>query len=154
MNDFELLRDLRALRGPVEPQTDLWTQIAQRIDIEAKPVVTRRRRWLPLSAAAVITMALGVGVFSLALQHQLQQQNDPFASLEQGMSVKEQIERARMLAANGDPSLASAEVVIDSANSELEQALQQQPDAVFLVGLINRTNAQRLKLSRLGTNAG
>ena len=53
-----------------------------------------------------------------------------------------------------DPRLASAEVVLEAASEELEQALQQQPDAVFLVGLINRTHAQKRKLARLGLNAG
>lgn len=154
MNDFELLRDLRALRGPVEPPSDLWKQIAQRIETENTSAVIPRRRWLPLAAAAAITMALSIGIFSLAVQQQIQHENNPFAALDSNESVADQIQRARLLAANGDPSVASAEVVIDSANSELEQALQQHPDAVFLLGLIHRTNAQRLKLSRLDTNAG
>jgi hypothetical protein len=154
MNDFELLRDLRALRGPVEPPSDLWKHIAQRIEAEAKPAVARRRRWLPLAAAAVITMSFSVGVFSLAVQQQMQHRNDPFAMLNNSEPVSIQIQRARLLAANSDPSVASAAVVIDSANSELEQALQQDPDSVFLASLLHRTHAQRLKLSRLDTNAG
>jgi hypothetical protein len=32
----------------------------------------------------------------------------------------------------------------------LQQSLQQQPDAVFLVGLINRNYERRLKLARMG----
>ncbi len=70
-----------------------------------------------------------------------------------GLSVSEQIQRARELAASGDPRLASAEIVLDAASQELELALQQRPDAVFLVSLINRTHAQQRKLARLGLDA-
>jgi hypothetical protein len=155
MTDFELQRDLRGLRGPREPQHDLWPQIAQRIAAEARASAPpRRRTWLPFAAAAAITLAVSAGIFSLALQRQVDSTDAGFASFEHGPSVQSQIERARELAASGDPRLASAEVVIDVASEELEQALQQQPDAVFLVGLINRTHAQRRKLARLGINAG
>ena len=44
--------------------------------------------------------------------------------------------------------------MIDDARSQLEQAITEHPDAVFLVSLMNRTNAQRMKLERLGSNAG
>lgn len=155
MTDFELLRDLRTLRGPLEPGHDLWPQIAERIAADGRAVAKpHRRRWLPLAAAASIAIAVTVGVLSLAVRHQADAVDPSFTQLDRGPSVQQQIERARSLAATGDPQLASAEVVLDSASDQLEQALQQQPDAVFLVGLINRTNAQRRKLARLDLDAG
>lgn len=150
MNDFELQRDLRALRGPRAPSTDLWSRIAAGIEAEAaRPPARARRRWLPLGVAAALALAMGSGVAMLALDHPSRSE-----LAEVPLTVREQIERARELALTGDPRLASAEVVLDTATGELEQALQQQPDAVFLVGLINRTHAQRRKLARLGMHAG
>jgi hypothetical protein len=156
MTDFELRRELRDLRVSREPQRDLWPQIAHRIKAgsEQPAAPVRRRTWMPLALAAGIAMAVSAGLFSLAQHHQVTVDDTAMASLHEGPSVSEQIERARELANSGDPRLAGAEVVIDSASEELEQALQQRPDAVFLVGLINRTHAQRRKLARLGINAG
>lgn len=155
MNDFELRRELRELRVPREPQRDLWTQISRQLDGgPALPKQIARRPWWPLATAAGVALAVTAGLFSLALQRQDDRQQAGLSSLRDGPSVRAQIERARELANTGDPRLAGAEVVIDSASDELEHALQQHPDAVFLVGLINRTHAQRRKLARLGLNAG
>ncbi|MBX3696255.1 MAG: hypothetical protein KF811_00415 [Dokdonella sp.] len=156
MTDFELRRELRELRVSREPQRDLWPQIAHRLAAgsEQPAAPARRRAWMPLALAAGIAVALSAGLFSLVQHHQAAVDDTAMASLRDGPSVSEQIERARELASSGDPRLAGAEVVIDSASEELEQALQQRPDAVFLVGLINRTHAQRRKLARLGINAG
>lgn len=155
MNDFELRRELREMRVPHEPRRDLWAQIAGRLDgAPALPKPIARRPWWPLAVAAGVALAVTAGLFSLTMQDRDDNQQAGISSLRDGPSVKEQIERARELADSGDPRLAGAEVVIDAASDELEQALQQHPDAVFLVGLINRTHAQRRKLARLGLNAG
>ncbi len=154
MTDFELRRELRELRDPREPQHDFWPQIARKIaaSSQSESVPIRRRRW-PLAVAAALAMAIGVGVFSLALQDHSERTTGTDTASRSGLSVSEQIQRARELAAAGDPRLASAEVVLDMASQELDLALQQQPDAVFLVGLINRTHAQQRKLARLGLDA-
>ncbi len=153
MNEFELQRDLRRLRGDRMPSRDLWPGIAAGIGAVADvaPPARRRRRWLPLGVAAAMTLTVGTGLASLALERR---GRDAIVNETAMLPVQAQIERARELARTGDPQLASAEVVIDTASSELEQALAQQPDAVFLVGLINRTEAQRRKLARLGMQTG
>lgn len=154
MNDFELCRELRELRGPRQPQHDLWPQIAEQISAASRPACgpVRRRRW-PLAVAAALAMAVGAGVFSLALQDGGERRMNAYTDSRSGLSVAEQIQRARELASSGDPRLASAEIVLDTASQELEQALQQRPDAVFLVSLINHTHAQQRKLARLGLDA-
>lgn len=155
MTDFELRRQLRELRGPHEPDRDLWPQIARQI-AGASPLVpaeARHRRW-PLALAAGIALAVSSAIFSLALQHRDGGAGSTLAESRNDLSVREQIERARELASTGDPRLAAPEVVLDSASGELELALQQRPDATFLVGLINRTHAQRRRLARLGLEAG
>lgn len=154
MNDFELRRELRALRGPREPRHDLWSQIARQIaaSTQAAAVPVHHRRW-PWAVAAGLAMAIAAGVFSLALEDRGGRvaSNDP--AWHGDLQVSAQIQRAHELAATGDPRLASAEVVLDVASQELDHALQQQPDAIFLVGLINRTHAQQRKLARLGLDA-
>ena len=156
MNDFELRRELREMRMAREPRHDLWPQIAQGLGsplaVADRPA--RRRSWLPMAAAASIALALTAGIFSLTVQRQTEVASEPAGERLDALSVRDRIDRAHRLATTGDPRLASAEVVLDAANEQLEHALQQQPDAVFLVGLINRTHAQRRKLARLGLDAG
>ena len=154
MNDFELRRELRALRGSREPQHDLWPRIARQIaaTTHAPGEPARRRRW-PMAVAASMAMAVAVGAFSLALQDRNEHFAENDSTSHSDLKVSEQIRRARTLAAAGDPRLASAEDVLDAASRQLDEALQQQPDAIFLVGLINRTHAQQRKLARLGLDA-
>ena len=153
MNDFEIQRRLRELRVAREPEHDLWPGIRQRLGAElpAPAPRARRHRWLPLAAAAMIAAVTTAGLSAVVVQHHAAEAPLP---VQASLSAGEQIERARTLARSAHPDLAGAEVVLDSASSELEQALQQQPDAVFLVGLINRTHAQRRELARLGLHAG
>ncbi|HET9034448.1 MAG TPA: hypothetical protein VFN25_16275 [Dokdonella sp.] len=155
MTDFELRRQLRELRGPRQPERDLWPQIARRLSADFQPAavtVRRRARW-PLAIAAGLVMAVSVGLFSLSLHDRVGSVASEDATLPSELNARHQIQRARELAASGDPRLVSAEVVLDVASSELDHALAQQPDAIFLVGLINRTHAQRRKLARLGLDA-
>ena len=158
MNEFELRRELRGLRSDREPGQDLWPQIARRLQTGESSGVgsipRRRRHWLPLSAAAAIAVSLSAGIFSMAMQGQAFVASADSSERAPSVSVQHQIERARELALTVDPRLAGAEIVVDAANAELEEALRQQPDAVYLVGLINRTHAQRRKLARLGLDAG
>lgn len=158
MNEFEIRRELRELRSDHEPGQDLWPQIARRLQAEgtatAESTRLRRRNWLPLSAAAAIAVTLSAGIFSMTMQKSSFMDSPASGAGEESLSVQVQIERARTLALTVDPRLAGAEVVVDAANAELEEALRQQPDAVYLVGLINRTHAQRRKLARLGLDAG
>jgi hypothetical protein len=153
MTDFEIQRRLRDLRLPVEPSHDLWPGIATRIlAAEAvAPVPAVRRRRLPLALAAGVAVAAVAGVLSLALQRQPDPQ--PLVHGEAtGLPGIRGVELDRI--PGNDPRLAGATLVIDSAQQQLEQALEQQPEAVFLVGLLNRTHAQRMKLERIGAQAG
>jgi hypothetical protein len=156
MTDFEFRRELRELRAPREPARDLWPQIASRISAESTVATMPRRRsfrW-PMAVAAGVVMAITFGLFSLNLPGRSVRTATTETAWPERIDVSQQIQHARDLAETGDPRLASAEVVLDAASSELDHALEQQPDAVFLVGLINRTHAQRRKLARLGLDAG
>lgn len=155
MNDFDLQRELRRMDAPRAPRADLWPGIAARIG--ATPVARPRRRWLPLAAAAGLLLALA------AMPLLLSQQHPPLREVATGTVRPADPALARMTPQTArqladehgiDPRLAGAGVVLDAAHAELAQALEQRPDAVFLVSLLNRTNAQRLKLDRLGARAG
>lgn len=152
MTDFEIQRRLRDLRGPVEPSHDLWPGIATRLNsVPAPALAPRRRHRLPVALAAGLTLAALAGVLAVALQRQPAPTPiaaaDPATLPGVGRVALDQIP-------GNDPRLAGATLVIDSAQAQLEAAIEQQPEAVFLVGLLNRTHAQRMKLERIGVQAG
>lgn len=147
MNDFEIQRRLRGLDTPRTPAADLWPGIAGRI---ATQPARARRGWLPFAAAAAVLAAVGAGGVLLALQRQAAA---PVAATAPTLRMPHDL-RDLARAPAGDPRLVGAAVVLDAAHSELEQALGQRPDAVFLVSLLNRTNAQRMKLDHFGASAG
>lgn len=161
-HDFQWRRQLRDLSGPAQPQRDLWLGIAERIAAEqvqaAQPAPTSRRRWL-VGIAAAASVALAVLTVGVLQQHSATSV-DPVAgtTVEPARRVSERDPAAVIAAVDNqlkqvrtqDPRLAAATIELDAAAEEIRQMLQQQPDAVFLVGLLNRTNERRLKLARMG----
>jgi hypothetical protein len=151
MNDFEMQRRLRAMNTPRAPGRDLWPAIAARI--EATPAPASRRRWMPLAAAAGTVLAIAGSLLVLAWRDRVAAPGD-YAAATRFEPVSPREVREQALRTGRDPRLAGADIVLDAAHSELQQALEQHPDAVFLVSLLNRTNAQRMKLEQFGTKAG
>jgi hypothetical protein len=164
MNDFEIQRRLRELNAPRPPQNDLWSGIAARIEAAeaelATPIAGKRRNWLPLAAAAALLVAVATGSLVLGLHG-----SDHDLTAQSGTQPQETVSPQKLRdfayqardgahARGSDPRLVGAAVVLDAAHAELEQALEQRPDAVFLVSLLNRTNARRMKLDHFGANAG
>jgi len=157
MTEFEIQRNLRAMNAPRVPQRDLWPLIAARI--EAGETATPRashRRWLPLAAAASTVLAIAGSLLFFALHDRAgaPAESDDYAMATQFQRITPQEARDQALRSGQDPRIAGANIVIDAAHSELQQALEQHPDAVFLVSLLNRTNAQRMKIEQLGAKAG
>ncbi|MGN6518619.1 MAG: hypothetical protein ACTHK2_04250 [Dokdonella sp.] len=158
MTDFEIQRGLRQMNTPRMPQADLWPGIAARIAAaDAAPVSApaRRRRWLPFAAAAGVLLAIA-GAFTAYTLEQQRAADAFIAGTASPLPVRVSPRDAHDLsrAPGGDPRLLGAAVVLDAAHAELEQALDQRPDAVFLVSLLNRTNARRMKLEHFGARAG
>lgn len=159
MTDFEIQRRLRDLNTPRAPQTDLWAAIATRIAAsEPMPVAHRRSRWLLPAAATGLLLAVVAGALVLGVRQQDLTQDmaatdaNAFSPKTQRVSPRDAQDFSR--APGGDPRLGGAAVVLDAAHAELEQALEQRPDAVFLVSLLNHTNARRMKLDHYGASAG
>lgn len=154
MNDFELQRRLREFNSPSLPHVDLWPGIATRIAAEQTNtrVAHRPGSRLLLAAAAAVLLAVVSAAALLGIRG-----HDHDLAIASTTTLAPASPRDSMDypgVRGGDPRLLGAAIVLDSAHAELEQALEQRPDAVFLVSLLNRTNAQRLKLHHFGANAG
>jgi hypothetical protein len=160
MNDFEMQRRLRGMNGERTPRSDLWPGIAARIaaaEADAVMATPRRRFRLPLAVAAAVLLAISAGVL---LQDHREPASMPVAVAPSTTDRHESMRISPREAADiartrgSDPRVLGASLVLDSAQDELAQALEQRPDAVFLVSLLNRTHAQRMKLERFGASAG
>lgn len=157
MTEFEIQRNLRAMNAPRMPGRDLWPSIAARIEAgETATPRAARRRWLPLAAAASTVLAIAGSLLFFALHDPsiAPAESDDYAMATRFQRISPQEARDQALRSGQDPRLAGANIVIDAAHSELQAALEQHPDAVFLVSLLNRTNAQRMKIEQLGAKAG
>jgi hypothetical protein len=114
-----------------------------------------RRRWIPLAAAAGTVLAIAGGLITFTLRERAANASDAdYAMTTRFERISPSDVREQALRTGADPRLAGANVVLDAAHSELQQALEQHPDAVFLVSLLNRTNSQRMKLEQFGAKAG
>jgi hypothetical protein len=157
MTEFEIQRNLRAMNAPRMPERDLWPSIAARIQAgETATPRAARRRWLSLAAAAstVFAIAGSLTFFALHDRSNASADTDDYAMATHFQRITPQEARDQALRSGQDPRIAGANIVIDAAHTELQQALEQHPDAVFLVSLLNRTNAQRMKIEQLGAKAG
>jgi hypothetical protein len=157
MTEFEIQRYLRAMNAPRMPGRDLWPAIAVRIEAgETASPPARRRRWLPLAAAAATTFAIAGSLLFVTMRDHTGApiESDDYAMATHFQRITPGEAREEALRSGQDPRLAGANIVIDAAHSELQAALEQHPDAVFLVSLLNRTNAQRMKIEQLGAKAG
>ncbi|QBB69510.1 hypothetical protein ELE36_03460 [Pseudolysobacter antarcticus] len=169
MNEFEWQRQLRTLAQPREPQNDLWANIAAGISAQQQSA----RRVSPMRWAWAAVAILCVGLGSVFVAQQYMTQNDPSniagvaapttsampiaatASSDGSDHLAPRLSRTALdWASPSERHLSGAARELDSATAELQQAMEMRPDAVFLVGLLNRTNAQRMRLTRLSATAG
>jgi hypothetical protein len=111
---------------------------------------------MSLAAAAGTVLAIAGSLLFFAVRERTLApvESDDYAMATHYERITPREAREEALRTGRDPRLAGANIVIDAAHSELQQALEQHPDAVFLVSLLNRTNAQRMKIEQLGAKAG
>jgi hypothetical protein len=144
-NEFQWRSELRKLGGDVEPARDLWPQIAARIAV--RPATQRWRMGLGLAAMLLLTCGASV------IAWRMQSRN--MAAVVQTAQIPPSGDAAPLAwAVPANPALATAARDLDVANTQLRQALDTHPQAVFLVGLLNRTNGQRMRLLRQDVSAG
>lgn len=142
MSEFEWRNGMRKIGGPVEPARDLWPDIAA--GIAATP--QQRRSRLPAFAiAAAVLVACGAALFAWQLQ------TKP-APTQPTLAVVTPPKRVINVVENDDHAprkvLANANDELTDASTSIQQALEQRPDAVFLVNLLNKTNSQRLRVMK------
>jgi hypothetical protein len=146
MNEFEWLRQTRALREPVAPRRDLWPELNTALDAAdaATPAATKpsRRRQGWLLAASVAGLALFAGSVVVHLHEQ-----------PANVATAQATPDAARWHPN-DPRLAGAAVELDAANMELRQAMQQAPDSPALQRLLYRTQKQQSQLRQMEHQAG
>lgn len=140
--EFQWRSQMRQLGGSIEPARDLWPDIAAQI---ATRPTTRQNRWqIAFAIAATLVIALGAGLVA---------QRGNWQTLSADTRAPAAAPTALDWAQPRDAKLAAAARDLDNASANLQQALEQRPDAVFLVGLLNRANGQRMRLLRHNTNA-
>jgi hypothetical protein len=166
-NEFQWRNEMRKLGGAVEPARDLWPSIAARVAAEPADVsaaFSRRRQMVWLAVAATVLIAVGSTLTAYRWQRAATPLPVPANATAAAAptaaataAVAESSERpstALDWAVPADPQLAATAQNLDNASAQLQDALERRPDAVFLVGLLNRTNAQRLRLMRKSPYAG
>jgi len=161
-NEFLWRNQMRKQAEAVEPARDLWPAIAARLATTTASHRRSRRSQIGwLAIAATLVVAGGAGLTAWRWQHAVRVPA-PVAVTEirpdTGQPVASTIATAPELTAldwavPDDPALAASAQNLDNASAQLQDALEQRPDAVFLVGLLNRTNSMRLRLLRKSPNA-
>lgn len=152
-NEFQWRNEMRKLDGALEPARDLWPDISTRIGIqrERRRPSRQQSRQIGFAIAATVLIACGAGLIAQRLQSHAQS----VATIAQQASADIAVPRTALdWATPANPVLASAAQDLDGASAQLQQALEQHPDAVFLVGMLNRTNGQRMRLLQQAPYAG
>lgn len=153
MTEFEWRKQMRDLGGPVQPQRDLWLDITARIEAQQQTTTIappRRSRWI-----GGLALAASVLVAVTAIVHFAPKSGPDQTQLTRVDAAQPALARADAdlkALPNRDPRLVGAVIEVDSATKQLQQSLQQEPNAVFLVGLMNRNYERRLKLARLASS--
>jgi hypothetical protein len=154
-NEFQWRSGMRKLDEKIEPATDLWSAIAARIQLEDRVVpLSSRGAWRQRFAAIAATLVIVSGAGLIAYRAgNVEVASTLPTRAPSGISVN--VPRTALdWAVPADPKLAAAAQDLDKASIDLQAALEAHPDAVFLVSMINRTNAQRMRLLRQSVISG
>lgn len=171
MSDFELLRDLRALRGDESPARDLWPEIATRLadPADAEPTPERSPS-APLRWAMAAAVLLAAGAIAWTMKAPMPaapvapsvareapvDRDSPRFVFEQARQMRSEYSTLRgeldrggeALSPTADPARYAAERQLAQASGELMKALALQPNSPYLLRLLRRTEDARLRLSR------
>ncbi len=155
-NEFEWRSGMRKLDEKIEPTQDLWPEIAARLGRGARGVPASRAAWRQRISAIAATLVIASGAGLVAYR---QGGNGGIASsVLPGTSAAQSGSNPPPTALDWampvDPKLAAVAQDLDKASADLQAALDAHPDAVFLVSMINRTNAQRMRLMRQSAISG
>lgn len=154
MSEFELRRQLQSMRTGIEPERDLWPEVAARIGA-ARPVAVVRRRWAwPEGLAAGIVVAIGAGLFGLHPASNEGVRPIGAAALIERSYAGALAEAGAWAPARGSAPMRRVQAELDGAQAGLEAALAEHPDSPALLALLQRTHEQRLRVARLSARTG
>ncbi|HET6783214.1 MAG TPA: hypothetical protein VFH12_05205 [Pseudoxanthomonas sp.] len=155
MQADEALRwQLRGLRRDLEPQADLWPSIAARIAAAAQqtaaPGKLRARRFAPWAMAASVLLAVGVVWQMMPAAQQQAPAGNPMIR-QQAVSMALDYERAfahLQQQADTHPEMHGAFGELDRSAAQILSAIEDDPNATFLLEQLRRTYARRLQLTQ------
>lgn len=147
-HDDTLHLQLRGLRRDIVPQVDLWPAIEQRIvQAPRRSSVARSgrlRRWLPLAMAASLLLAIGFAWrTNIAPQPQPLIRQHAMVMAQDYRSALQQLDQAPI-----HPEIKPALDDLDHTAAQILSAIDEHPDARFLLDQLRRTYARRLALTQ------
>ena len=154
--DQDALRwQLQGLRRDVSPGADLWPGIAARIastpqQAEVAPPQVNRRRFAPWAMAASVLLAVGfIWQLSPDPNQGAAPQADPLIR-KQAVSMTFEYEKAlaRMGQTQNGPEMHAALGDLDRSAQMILTAIDDNPEARFLLDQLRRTYARRLQLTQ------
>ena len=151
--DETLRWQLRGLRRDLQPQADLWPGIAARIAAAPRQAAAngepRARRFVPWAMAASLLLAVGVVWQMMPAAQQQAPAGNPMIR-QQAVSMALDYERAfaRLQQADTHPEMHSAFGELDRSAAQILSAIDDDPDATFLLEQLRRTYARRLQLTQ------
>ncbi len=153
--DEQLRWQLRGLRRDLEPQADLWPGIAARIaatpqQAAAAAGTPRVRRFAPWAMAASVLLAVGVVWQMMPAAQQQAPVGNPMIR-QQAVSMALDYERAfarLQQQANSHPAMHGAFGELDRSAAQILSAIEDDPNATFLLEQLRRTYARRLQLTQ------
>ncbi len=159
INELEYRRALKALPKELAPDRDLWAGIAARLEPRvAQPKA--RTPWLRYAIAAGISCAAvafawrGLPMISTA-DNQVAVEQSPWvlreaeqlkADVDAALTIRDGVETI-LVSAHGDRALSASLKELDSAESELDQALRLNPDSTFLLDRMRHVQQQKSRLT-------
>ena len=168
--EHAIARQARMLSRDIEPENDLWPNIAKQIrDLPQEEVnQSVNNRWMPMAVAASMLIAVGALGFAGYVNYSVQQQIQPIIAKEE--STVQLIEQPFMIARTSyltalatQEQQMSPEVrdvlkknlsIIDNATREIRKALIENPNDAFLTEALLLTRQKELALLNQVTSHG
>lgn len=163
VSEFEYRRQLKALPREIDPDSDLWTGIAARLQAPA-PRSAPAPRWLRYAIAAGVTCAaLVLGSHYLAQTGTVEVVVDGNPSVNSAPWVVREAEMlktsmdaalvdgtgvsASNLGAHPDRAITASLRELSSAEAELDQALRMNPQSTFLLDRLRHVQQKKARLT-------
>jgi hypothetical protein len=162
-DELELRRRLRQLPREREPRSDLWGGIEARLGTGARtPAATPRRPWVGMALAAALVLGVALGVLwrpspntntapSLAQTSPTDAREASNRALQreaEAITLEYRLAIDSLASLPLPPELQAATAELDASAAQLREALNEQPEATYLLDRLRRTYDQRLKLTQ------